>query len=73
LRVTGSGRWVRNEFGKWELLQPGLKLESFVILRDEELTETVARLRQIKGSNWALEKDPLKVLSKIRDGSEGVH
>lgn len=72
LRVSGSGRWLRNEFGKWELASP-LKVESFSVLKDEPLTSTIERLRGIEGSDWRRERDPLAFLAHIRDGDEGVH
>jgi hypothetical protein len=73
LRVSGNGRWARNELGKWELVSPGLKIEGFTVLRDEDLGATITRLRAVPGSGWAQEKDPLRLLTKIRDGDEGVH
>jgi hypothetical protein len=72
IRVSGSGRWVRTELGKWEL-QGYLRLVDFRVLRDDDLSAVVARLRSIEGSQWSREKDPLARLANVRDGDEGVH
>ena len=63
---------MRTELGKWEL-QGYLRLSEFRVLKDEELPAVVQRLRSIEGSEWSREEDPLALLTRIRDGDEGVH
>jgi len=72
LRVSGTGRWLRTEYGKWDL-QGYLKLSEFRPLKDEDLQVVVGRLRSVEGSEWSREEDPLALLSRVRDGDEGVH
>lgn len=71
LRVTGSGRWQRTEQGEWELIQ--LRLADFRLLKNDELTAVVQRLRDVPGSGWSRDNDPLAALARIRKGDEGIH
>lgn len=72
VRLHGEGRWQRNpDSGKWDLKH--FKVESFEILEDVSLTETIAELRRIKGSGWADLEDPHQVLKDLREGEDSVH
>lgn len=72
VRLHGEGRWQRNpDSGKWDLKH--FKVESFEILKDAPLTETVAELRRVKGSGWADLEDPHQVLRDLREGEDSVH
>ena len=72
VRLHGEGRWRRNpDTGKWDLKH--FKVDSFEILEDVPLAETVAELRRVKGSGWADLEDPHQVLRDLREGEESVH
>jgi hypothetical protein len=71
LRVSGTGRWMRNEQGKWELLE--MRMHKFEELSGESLRAGVEQLRSIEGSEWLKESDPMAVLSRIRGGDDEVH
>lgn len=66
IRVSGIGRWHREKDGTWEM--DHFTIETFRELKDEPLTETVAKLRLIKSGLGQVE-DPLAELQKIRHGS----
>lgn len=72
VRLHGEGRWQRNpDTGKWNLKH--FRVESFEILEDVPLAETVAELRRVKGSGWADLEDPHQVLRDLREDEESVH
>lgn len=71
LRVTGPGRWVRNEDAKWELLE--MRLQAFEPLKESSLREGVDALRTIEGTDWKAEDDPHALLARIRHGDDEVH
>jgi hypothetical protein len=50
LRVHGSGKWVREEDGSWQLLE--FFIEEFEVLDDSCLTDVVSKLRAVEGSTW---------------------
>ena len=67
IRVSGNGRWSRNEDGSW-------KLEYFNItgvepLTEEPLSAVIERLRHIPGNGWLKLDDPLDELKRIREGA----
>jgi hypothetical protein len=64
LRVYGTGRWYRDEDGKWTLER--FTISDFAVLNDEPLTAVVTALRAIPGSEWADLEDPWAELSMIR-------
>ncbi len=66
IRVEGSGRWVRQDGGGWDL--ESFRIGDFVPLNDEDLRATLARLRSIPAA-WKTSSDnPLEVIAKIRNG-----
>lgn len=69
IRVYGTGRWYRNEDGRWVLDR--FRISSFDVLRDAPLSSVVAGLRQVKGSEWETLSDPWSELEKIRRGTDG--
>ena len=71
LRVFGEGRWRRTPDGKWELER--FAVSHFEVLDDASLTDVVARLRAIEGSDWRKLDDPLRELRRIRYGPDGTH
>lgn len=64
LRVYGTGRWLRNEIGTWEMQR--FMITSFRILNDQPLSVVVAKLRDVPGSGWKNVADPFAELAAIR-------
>jgi hypothetical protein len=71
LRVHGTGTWVRNGAGMWELLR--FRISDFEILDDAPLLTVVGNLRKVKGSDWSAVPDPVRALLAERHGDEGAH
>jgi hypothetical protein len=63
VRLRGSARWARTEFGKWEY--SSLRASEFVELADYPLTEIVDRTREIYRES-ALSEDPIGLLERMR-------
>ena len=70
VRVTGRGRWLRQENGAWEL--DDFKIGSFEELNNDELQQVLRRMAQVK-SGWDDVKDPLAELRRLRKGSDTVN
>jgi hypothetical protein len=66
LRVNGTGRWLRNDAGEWQLER--FLIGNFEVLNEQPLTSVVADLRAIPGSEWTSFKDPWAELDEIRNG-----
>ncbi|MBU3655525.1 MAG: hypothetical protein FGM23_04095 [Alphaproteobacteria bacterium] len=64
IRLTGAGRWIRDEDGEWILKK--FTITSYEQLDHQPLDEAVANLRAIKGSGWETLSDPWKELQQIR-------
>ncbi len=71
LRFAGIGRWARTVNGQWELDE--LRLQAWEAITNESLRESVEALRQIEGSDWRKQEDPLAVLAGLRDGESSVN
>ena len=71
LRVHGDGRWHRDKTGTWQLAR--FTIGSFEVLDGEPLSAVVARLRDIKGSEWPEVEDPWAELERERNGPGEVH
>jgi hypothetical protein len=65
VRLFGTGRWNRNEEGKWKL--DIFRVENFVPLRDVSLSEALTEIRTIEG-DWG--PDSFSELAIMRDGAE---
>lgn len=65
LRVNGNGRWERDEEGDWEMVR--FAIADFEVLKDETLSQAVARLRSIKSQVTEMD-DPLSELNRLRNG-----
>ncbi|HLI10935.1 MAG TPA: hypothetical protein VKY65_05000 [Alphaproteobacteria bacterium] len=50
LRFAGLGRWIRNVFGKWELIR--FVISGFEPLDSRPLPEIVADLRSVENPGW---------------------
>ncbi|MBI5615955.1 MAG: hypothetical protein HY943_06680 [Gammaproteobacteria bacterium] len=66
VRVTGAGRWERQETGEWKLLQ--FRGTDFEVLDDAPLTDVVERLREVSHEGGEIPDDPLGMLAVIRGG-----
>ncbi|MBK8210226.1 MAG: hypothetical protein IPK78_09860 [Rhodospirillales bacterium] len=71
VRIHGTGRWLREEDGTWTLKR--FRVQSFEVLRREDLKEVVERLRAVEGSAWRELDDPTAALEKIRRGESELH
>ena len=56
LRVQGVGRWERDPNEGWLLRR--FNIDEFQVLSDTPLSEVVAELRAVEGSNWKAVDDP---------------
>jgi hypothetical protein len=68
LRVYGTGRWHRDEEGRWILDR--FIIGTFDVLSDEPLSPVVAALRSVPGSEWPNLEDPWVELSVIRNDTD---
>jgi hypothetical protein len=64
VRIHGTGRWVREQDGRWNLLR--FRVHRFETLGKGTLAETVAALRAVRSSGWKTFDDPLAELADIR-------
>ncbi len=71
LRVHGVGRWHRDEDGAWILVR--FTIASFEVLDGRPLSDVVAQLRNVSGSEWPDLDDPWGELNRIRDGDNEIH
>jgi hypothetical protein len=66
IRVSGTGRWLRDAEGKWNLER--FVIVGFAPLNNQSLTSIIASLRAVPGSEWESLKDPWVELDLIRNG-----
>lgn len=64
VRVSGKGKWRRNQQGEWEL--DLFDIQSFEALDDTPLQDVIAGLRAIDGSQWNDMAAPQEELKKLR-------
>lgn len=67
LRVYGTGKWNRDDFGNWVMER--FNISHFELLAESSLSDAVLKLRSIKTGVQALD-DPLAELRRIRTGSD---
>jgi len=60
VRVFGTGRWMREQEGKWILKR--FKVESYDVLSPDDLKDVIERMRGIEGSEWKSMDDPIAAL-----------
>jgi hypothetical protein len=66
LRVWGSSRWYRDQFGNWVMER--FTITDFEQLDDSSLTATVSKLRAVPDSGLESHNDPFSELRRIRQG-----
>jgi hypothetical protein len=69
LRLTGKGRWHRDAGGEWIL--DSFRISHFTPLKHIPLSEVVAELQAVEGSEWNKLDDPWAELHKLRHGTDG--
>jgi hypothetical protein len=65
IRVTGKGRWHRNQDGEWNLLS--FDIAGFEPLEKDSLGDFVRDMRAIDGSEWNKTDDPQSLLKQLKD------
>lgn len=65
IRVSGTGRWFRDEDAHWKM--NSFRIADFTQIKDEKLSEALDRIRSIKGLFSDID-DPIAELEKIRNG-----
>lgn len=71
LRVSGQGRWLRDQTGAWELEE--LRLQSWEALDEETLQHGIELLRANPSLSWRESKDPIEELDRVRNGERELH
>jgi hypothetical protein len=71
VRVFGTGRWMRDQEGKWVLKK--FRVENFNVLLDDDLRDAVHQLRGVEGSEWEEMDDPISELKALREKGNGLH
>jgi len=71
VRVSGTGRWLREEDGTWTLKR--FKVQDFEVLQSSDLRDVVEELRAIEGAEWKDFDDPVTALKALRDKFGGLH
>ncbi|HEV8041551.1 MAG TPA: hypothetical protein VGP62_21930 [Bryobacteraceae bacterium] len=66
VRVTGTGRWERNQVGDWKLMR--FTIHDFKVLKDTPLDALAIAVRSEKVSDWGESATPLEDLNKLRHG-----
>lgn len=71
VRVFGTGRWFRDQDGRW--LLKNFKVVSYNVLAADDLKDAVDQIREIGGSEWKDMDDPIGALKALRDAGNGLH
>lgn len=71
VRVFGTGRWLRDEEGKWVLKK--FKVESYSVLAADDLKDAIDQMRETEGSEWQDMDDPISALKALREKGNGLH
>lgn len=72
VRVSGTGRWQRNNNGKWEMKK--FTVKSFEVLHQSKLTDVIEKMRlAFRDSDLANMADPHEALKLLRDDEESLH
>ncbi len=68
IRLLGMGTWRRSEDGLWSLDR--FKVSSFEVLEDRPLADAVREIRELRGSTWGSEPDPVSAALDARHGDQ---
>ena len=71
VRIFGTGRWFRDQEGKWILKK--FRVDHYNTLKADDLKDAVAQMREIDGSEWKRMEDPIRALEALRDKGNGLH
>ncbi|TWB87459.1 hypothetical protein FBZ93_12120 [Bradyrhizobium macuxiense] len=71
IRVHGSGKWVREESGAWNLEQ--FDINDFEVLDDSPMADVVGKLRAVEGGTWHESDDALSDILGLRRDDKGRH
>jgi hypothetical protein len=71
VRLHGSGKWLREENGTWELQQ--FDISDFEVLDDSPLIEVVGKLRAVEGGEWHESDDALGDILGLRRDERDRH
>lgn len=71
VRVHGSGKWLREDNGTWQLEQ--FDITDFEVLDDSPMTDVVGRLQSIEGSAWHESDDALSDILGLRRDDRDRH
>lgn len=71
LRLTGHGRWFRDEEGQWQY--SSLKAAEFKVLDDASLIDVVEKIRGLPKETWRQGVDPIEMLRSLRDDGNGAN
>ena len=71
VRVFGTGKWVREEDGSWQLLE--FTIEEFETLDDSPLADVVEKLRAVEGGRWGDNPGALDDLMNLRRDKGSQH
>lgn len=71
LRLSGHGRWFRDEEGQWQY--SSLKAVEFKVLDDASLAAIVGKIRGLPKETWKQGVDPIEMLRSLRDDGDGVN
>jgi hypothetical protein len=71
VRVSGNGKWLREENGSWTLQQ--FDITDFEVLDDAPLADVVERLRAVEGARWHEAEDALSDILGLRRDEQDRH
>jgi hypothetical protein len=71
VRVSGNGKWLREENGSWTLQQ--FDINDFEVLDDSPIADVVDRLRTVEGSHWHDSEDALSDILGLRRDERDRH
>jgi hypothetical protein len=70
LRLTGEGKWFREQDGTWTLDR--FNIHAIEVLDDTSIASLVEKMKTVEGNRWKEIEEPLAELAKIRHG-DGIH
>lgn len=71
VRVSGNGKWLREENGSWTLQQ--FDIIDFEVIDDSPIANVVDRLRGVEGARWHESEDALSDILGLRRDEQDRH